>query len=232
MHRLRLTAPALLVLGAVLVPLTPQRAHAAITGNVAGVVTDQATHKPLAGVTVTVSGPRPAGRTDRVHRRLRPLHRHRAPARRIRRPLLLRQHQGRTPRRLPQRRQDAPGQRRHPHPEGLHPDLPHRREGPHGGRGQHPGPDPDHLRARAQHPLWPQLQRRPHPRPRRRPGRRRHLLRRRHRPREQLPHRRRQHHEPLLRPHRHQLQPRVRQGDRDHHRRATTPSTAAPRAAS
>jgi hypothetical protein len=37
--------------------LTPVVAQAAITGNIAGVVTDQATGKPLAGVTVTVSGP-------------------------------------------------------------------------------------------------------------------------------------------------------------------------------
>jgi hypothetical protein len=57
MPRFRLTATALLVLGAVLLSFLPRPAHAAITGNVAGVVTDQATGKPLAGVTVTVSGP-------------------------------------------------------------------------------------------------------------------------------------------------------------------------------
>jgi hypothetical protein len=39
------------------VPSLPLPAHAAITGSVAGVVTDQATRKPLAGVTVTISGP-------------------------------------------------------------------------------------------------------------------------------------------------------------------------------
>src|SRR5579859_7732097 len=38
------------------VVLAPHLAHAAITGNVAGIVTDQTTKKPLAGVTVTVSG--------------------------------------------------------------------------------------------------------------------------------------------------------------------------------
>ncbi len=37
--------------------LAPQTAHAAVTGNISGVVTDQATGKKLAGVTVTVTSP-------------------------------------------------------------------------------------------------------------------------------------------------------------------------------
>ena len=49
MSRIRHSLGALLVLGATLTPLA---ARAAITGNIAGVVTDQATGKPLAGVTV------------------------------------------------------------------------------------------------------------------------------------------------------------------------------------
>ena len=46
---------AALVIALVLVPLT---ARAAVNGNIAGIVTDQATGKALAGVTVTVSGPK------------------------------------------------------------------------------------------------------------------------------------------------------------------------------
>src|SRR4051812_35198814 len=37
--------------------LTPRAAHAATTGSIEGYVTDQATNKRLAGVTVTVSSP-------------------------------------------------------------------------------------------------------------------------------------------------------------------------------
>lgn len=54
MSRIRHSLGALLILGAALTPIVAQ---AAITGNIAGVVKDEATNKPLAGVTVTVSGP-------------------------------------------------------------------------------------------------------------------------------------------------------------------------------
>ena len=176
----------------------PRAARAAVTGSIEGTVTDQATakaarrrhrHSHLAGA---------PGRADRVHRQRRPLHHHRAAARRVPGPLLLLQHHRRAARRVSADRQDALGQRRHPDAEGGGQGLPHPGEGADGRRRQHAAADRGDQRARAQH-----AGRRPHlrggadagaGRRHRQRQRRRLLVQRRDRPREQLPHRRRQHH--------------------------------------
>ena len=201
--------------------LAPRAAHAAVTGTIEGTVTDQATGKKLAGVTVTVTSPALQGEQTEFtdaggHYIITEL----PPGEYMVRFYFSNIHVERPGVFVPGR-QDALGQRRHSDAEGGGQDLPHHREGADRRRRQHAEADRGHERVRAQHAgaAAAPTTRSSRSRPGAATDARRRLVQRRHRPREQLPHRRREHDQPGLRPPRHAAHPRVHRRDRDHHRR-------------